>query len=333
MNRGARLCGLVVAAVAATALGVLLGPAELSPREVAEVLGGGGDPVARQIVLALRLPRAAAALCGGAALAVGGLLMQTLFRNPLAGPFVLGVSSGASLAVALVVLSSGVVAGWLGSFGLAGAAVVGSSASLLVVLVASRRLDATTLLVLGILLGAATSAATTLLLAVASADRLQAFVVWTFGSFAGVTGERLAILAAAVGVGLSVAAALIKPLDALHLGEREAASLGVAVGRVRSLAIGATALLAGVVTAFCGPIGFLGVAMPHLARALLGTASHRWLLPGSAAAGALAAALADALAQVPGSSLSLPLGAVTALVGAPWLAFVVLRRPGWQEGR
>lgn len=331
VRRGVRLGWLVAASLAASAAGLLLGPADIDPAGVVAALLGRGEPSASLVVWQLRLPRALAAWFSGAGLAVGGLLMQTLFRNPLAGPFVLGISSGASLAVALVVLGFGTMATWLGGLGLAGAAMVGAAATLAAVAIAARHVDTTTLLVLGVLLGAAVSAATTLLLAFASADRLQSYVVWTFGSFGGVTGATALLLATLVAVGILLATTLRRSLDALHLGDREAASLGVDVARVRTLALAATAILAGSITAFCGPIGFLGVAMPHLARALFRTASHRWLLPGSAAAGATAAALADTLVQWPGSSLSLPLGAVTALIGAPWLALVVLRRPRWRE--
>ncbi len=331
IRRGVRLGWLAAASLVASAAGLLLGPAGIDPGTVVAALLGGGEPSAAVVVWQLRLPRALAAWFSGAGLAVGGLLMQTLFRNPLAGPFVLGISSGASLAVALVVLGFGTMATWLGGLGLAGAAMVGSAATLAGVAIAARRVDTTTLLVLGVLLGAAVSAATTLLLAFASADRLQSYVVWTFGSFGGVTATSAGLLATLVGAGIVLATSILRSLDALHLGDREAASLGVDVPRVRAVALAATAILAGSITAFCGPIGFLGVAMPHLARALFRTASHRWLLPGSAAAGATAAALADTLVQWPGTSLSLPLGAVTALIGAPWLALVVLRRPRWRE--
>ncbi len=295
-----------------------------------------GDEASKEswtsIVLQFRLPKAVTAVLAGAALAVSGLLMQTLFRNPLAGPYVLGLSAGASLGVALVVLTTGAAAtGLLGGLGLAGdlglaaAASLGSAAVLALVLAAARRVSTLTLLILGVLFGYAVSSLVTVLIHFSLAERIQAYITWTFGSFSSVTWSQLRVLAPALGLGLALAFAAAKPLDALLLGERYAASLGVAVGRARFVILAATALSAGAVTAFCGPVGFLGVAVPHLARGLFQGADHRVLVPATALAGALVALASDLVAQLPGSSAVLPLNAVTALLGVPVIVAVILR--------
>ncbi len=313
------------------------GSVEIPMSEVwAAVTGGEPErPAWGQIVLHFRLPKALTATLAGAALAVAGLLMQTLFRNPLAGPYVLGVSAGASLGVAAVVLSVGAGAGrWLAGLGLAGdfalitAASLGSGATLALVLVAARRVPTLTLLILGVLFGYAAGALVTVLMHFSVAERIQAYVAWTFGSFGGVTWSQLRLLAPVLVAGLLIAAAPAKPLNALLLGERTARSLGLEVRRVRLLVLASTALLAGGVTAFCGPVGFLGVAVPRLARVLFRSADHRLLVPATALAGAAIALLSDLVAQLPGSQAVLPLNAVTALLGAPVVAAVILRRRG-----
>lgn len=327
----------LVLALAAGALFVLdlaLGSARVPLRDVFTVLvGGDGSREAwTAIVLHFRLPKALTAVLAGSSLAVSGLLMQTLFRNPLAGPFVLGISSGASLGVALVVLTTGAgSAGLLAALGLGGdlavaaAASIGAGLALGLVLLVARRVSILTLLILGMLFGYATGALVTVLLHFSMAERIQAYVVWTFGSFGGVTWEELTVLAPALLLGLAASVALAKPLDALLLGEGHARALGVRVVPVRYGVLVATAVLAGGVTAFCGPIGFVGVAVPHLARGLWSTSAHRVLLPATALLGAVVALAADLVAQMPGSSTVLPLNAVTALLGTPVIAWVVLR--------
>ena len=315
-------------------LDLALGSAKVPLGDVLTVLTGGeaSRPAWTNIVLQFRLPKTITALLAGSSLAVSGLLMQTLFRNPLAGPFVLGISSGASLGVALVVLTTGAgSAGLLAALGLGGdlavavAASVGAGSALFLVLLVARRVSILTLLILGMLFGYATGALVTVLLHFAMAERIQAYVVWTFGSFGGVTWEELTVLAPALLLGLLASMALAKPLDALLLGEGHARALGVRVGPVRHGILVVTAVLAGAVTAFCGPIGFVGVAVPHLARGLWNTSAHRVLLPATALLGALVALAADLVAQLPGSSSVLPLNAVTALLGTPVIAWVVLR--------
>lgn len=307
---------------------------------VAVLLGGEAERAAwTNIILKVRLPRALAALLSGAALGVGGLLMQTYFRNPLADPFVLGISSGASLGVALVVLSVGTAGGVLlagfglvGDLALAGAAATGAALTMLLVLSVSARVRGSlALLLLGLMLGYMVSAAVSLLLYFSIPERIQAYVNWTFGSFSGVTWEQLPILAAGVGVGLLLAITLTKPLNALLLGEAYARTLGVPLRTVRSLILLATAVLAGTVTAFCGPISFVGMAVPHLCRGLLQTSDHRMLLPSVALLGGTVALLAAVVAEVPGSAIVLPLNAVTALIGAPVVIWVILRQRSAQR--
>ncbi|RMH15179.1 MAG: iron ABC transporter permease [Acidobacteria bacterium] len=334
---GGWLAVLAVLVVAAFAASLASGSVAISPADAVRALAGRetSDPAFATIVLQLRLPKALTAALAGAALATGGLLMQTLFRNPLAGPYVLGLSAGASLGVALVVLTAGAGGarllgelGLLGDAGLIAAASLGAGLVLVLVLIAARRVSSLTLLILGVLFGYAVSALVTVLMHFSIAERIQAYVLWTFGSFGGVTWSQLRLLAPAVLLGLGVAMACAKPANALLLGSRYARSMGLAVGRSRLLILSATALLAGSVTAFCGPIAFLGVAVPHLARALLGSGDHRRLLPAAALAGALVALVADLLAQLPGREGVLPLNAVTALLGAPVIAWLILRRRG-----
>ncbi len=285
------------------------------------------------IVLKFRLPKTLTAMLAGMALGVSGLLMQTYFRNPLAEPFVLGVSAGASLGVALVVLTSGAAGGaLLAGLGLAGdllltaAAGLGAAATMgLVLFVALRVQSSVTLLILGLMFGYLVASMVSLLLYFALPERIQAYINWTFGSFSGVTIEQLPILALFVLAGLLLSAALVKPLNALLLGEDYARSLGANLKWARIGIVIATALLVSAVTAFCGPIAFIGLAVPHLCRGLLASADHRLLLPGACLAGACVALCASLIAELPGNNLVLPLNVVTAILGAPVVILVVLR--------
>ncbi len=348
VGRAARHSQDVLLAIALPLLLVLLFVADVATGSVripfgatTDILLGRGsiEPAWERIVLDLRLPQAATAVLAGAALAVAGLLMQTLFRNPLADPFVLGISSGASLGVALVVLGGSAaaaagggaivgsgVAGALGGLSHVAAAIAGAVLMLLVVVFAARRVSTLTLLILGVLVGYAASALVSILLRVAAPENVQSYVIWTLGEFAGVSWGEAAILAPALAVGLLMAAIAVKPLNALLLGETYARSMGVAVERNRIWLIASTAVLAGAVTAFCGPIGFLGIAVPHLARGLFHSSDHRVLVPGTALLGASLALFADFLTQLPGGSRVLPLNAITALLGAPVVVWVILAR-------
>lgn len=304
-------------------------------RVVEVLLGGGTDDAATVVIEAIRLPRSLTAMLAGAALGVAGLQMQTLFRNPLADPFALGVTAGASLGVALVFLGSG--AGAAAAFGMASglagdalviaAAIAGALVVLALVLVVSTRVaSATTVLILGLMFGYAVGALVTVLVGASRPERLMQWAQWGFGSFAGVTWQRQWLFGPLVVAGLVVAAATTKQLNALLLGEHYAQSMGVSVRRARVVTMAGASVLGAVVTAFCGPIAFLGVAVPHLCRGLLRTSDHRVLVPGVIMMGAVVALVSQLVSLVPGNAGVLPLNAVTSLIGAPVVVTVLLRR-------
>jgi iron complex transport system permease protein len=330
----AAMIGALVVMFLAT---IALGSVTIPPGQVVRSLIGRdvSDPVWDTIVWSVRLPRATTAALAGAAMGVAGLTMQTLFRNPLADPFVLGVSSGAGLGVAVLVLGTGTAAAssgvlaearGLGAFGVAGAGALGAAVVMVIVLAVARWVDGRlTLLIVGLMTGYVAGGIVQVLLASASDSALRAYSSWGLGSFRGTTWEELVILGPAVGLGVALVASLVKPLDALLLGDRYAASMGVPIARVRMTCVGAAAILAGTVTAFCGPIGFLGIAVPHVARLVLGEGNHRRLLPSVAILGATIALAGELIAQLPGSERTLPVNAIFALLGAPVVIVVLLR--------
>jgi iron complex transport system permease protein len=316
-------------------LSIALGSVGIPLHDVIAALRG--ETVARStavIVWDIRLPRALTAILAGAALGLAGLQMQTLFRNALADPFVLGISAGASLGVALVVLGGTATAtGIFGSgLGLAEdalitlAAIAGAAISLTFVLSLSSRIEnPTTVLILGLMFGYGTSAFVTILLAGTAPDQLQRWVSWGFGSFSGVTWNRLQIFAPVTAVGILISWATTKQLNALLLGENYARSMGLSVRRMRFVTIMAASMLGGVVTGFCGPILFLGVAIPHLCRVVVGTSDHRALVPAVILMGGIVALTAQIVSLLPGDQGVLPLNAVTSLIGAPVVVAVLLR--------
>ncbi|MDX1992467.1 MAG: iron ABC transporter permease [bacterium] len=330
------LGGLGIALVAMFLLSVALGSVNIPLNEIVRVLLGGeaSRDSWTNVILVVRLPKALTAALAGAALGVSGLMMQTLFRNPLADPFVLGINSGASLGAALVVLGTGTVGGTLlagfglgGDFLLAFSAAAGAGAVMMIVLLVARRVQSSvTLLVMGLMFGYLTSALVSLLLYFNLPERVQAFTNWSFGSFGGVTWGQMQVMLPVIGIGLLLALVLVKPLNALLLGEVYARSMGLNVRRARIGIVLTTALLAGTVTAFCGPVAFLGLAVPHLTRGLFNTSDHRLLVPGTILMGALVALIASLIAGMPGSRMVLPLNAVTALLGAPVVMWVILRQ-------
>ncbi len=328
MSRSALVFVLLALATAALfAADLAVGSVALSPGEVWGALTGAeSDPTVRNIVLNIRLLKAATALLAGAALAAAGLQMQTLFRNPLAGPYVLGVSAGASLGVALFLLGAPLlgIAGHsvVRSLGVAGAAWLGSAAVLAVVMAVSRRIhDIMVILILGIMFGSGIGAVVEIMQYLSNEAALKSFVVWTMGSLGDVTGPQLALLAPVVCVGLVLAVLVIKPLDLLLLGENYARTMGLHIPRARALIFLSTILLAGTVTAFCGPVGFVGLAVPHIARMLFRRADHRTLMPASMLAGASLLLGCDLLAK----TLALPINSITALMGIPVVILVVVR--------
>lgn len=311
---------------------LLLGTTRIPLDEVWAVLVGESTNANYiKIITELRLPKIIVAILSGVALSVSGLQMQTLFRNPLAGPYVLGINSGASLGVALFTLAMpmfGLVSGSLVMrLGLTGMAWIGSAAILLMIMSLSRKIkNINTILIIGMMLGSAISAIVGVLQYVGSEESLKAFVVWTMGSISSVTLSDIAIFAPAVVVGLLLSVLAVKSLNMLLLGENNARTMGLNVARSRRVLFLSTTLLAGSVTAFCGPIGFIGLAMPHLARLTFRTADHRVLLPASMLWGALSMVLCSLVADVVAhSSVVLPVNTITALLGVPIIIFVVLR--------
>ena len=306
---------------------LLVGSVAVALRDIwAALTGGSCDPAVRDIILKIRLLKAVTALFAGAALAASGLQMQTLFRNPLAGPYVLGISSGAGLGVALFLLGApllGVSAhSFVQSLGIAGAAWLGAALVLLIVMAVSRRIkDIMVILILGMMFGSGVSSVVEILQYLSSEAALKSFVVWTMGSLGDVTGGNLALMLPVITAGLALSVAVIKPLNLLLLGENYARTMGLNVQRTRTLLFLSTVLLAGTVTAFCGPVGFIGLAVPHLARMLFASADHRVLMPASMLSGAALLLVCDLISK----SLALPINTVTALMGIPVVIVVVVR--------
>ncbi|MEO9482192.1 MAG: iron ABC transporter permease [Ekhidna sp.] len=296
-------------------------------------LGLSGDEVWSNIIQNFRIPKTITTMLAGSALAISGLQMQTLFRNPLAGPFILGISSGAGLGVALVIF----LGFWLGGFIemtglgrnwlLVGAAGLGSFIVLSVVLIASFRIrSGVSLLIIGLMFGSAVSALVSILQYFSQADNIQAYVIWTFGSLGSLSWGEIYVMMPVILISLVFSFLLSKPLNALLLGENYAESLGVNLKRARMLIIINTSLLAGTVTAFCGPIAFIGLAVPHIARMLFNTGNHLLLTPLVILLGSILLVIFDVLAQLPGMQETLPINAVTSLFGAPFVIWLILRK-------
>ena len=283
------------------------------------------DGLEHRILMQLRLPKALTAVIAGVALSLSGLQMQTLFRNPLAGPSVLGVSSGATLGVAFLVMLGSVLGFSAASGWMILCAVLGAMLILLVVLFISFKVQGgATLLIVGMMIGSVAGALVNVLQNYADPDSLKLYITWTLGSLAAVGWAEMRWLVALFFAGTALAILLIKPLNGLLLGEDYAASLGIPVRRVRTLLILSTGLLAGGVTAFCGPIAFVGVAVPHIARGLMRTSNHRLTLPAAALVGADLLLLCDIICY--SATYPLPISTVSALFGAPIVIWVILRR-------
>ena len=302
---------------------LLVGSVAVAPADIwAALTGGDCDPAIRDIILRIRLLKAVTALLAGAALAASGLQMQTLFRNPLAGPYVLGISSGAGLFLLGAPLLGVSAHSFVQSLGIAGAAWLGAALVLLVVMAVSRRIkDIMVILILGMMFGSGISSVVEILQYLSSEAALKSFVIWTMGSLGDVTGGNLALMLPVIAAGLVLSVAAIKPLNLLLLGENYARTMGLNVQRTRTLLFLSTVLLAGTVTAFCGPVGFIGLAVPHLARMLFASADHRILMPGSMLAGAALLLVCDLISK----TLALPINTVTALMGIPVVIIVVVR--------
>jgi len=289
------------------------------------------NEVWRNIVVESRLPGAIAALVAGAGLSVSGLQMQTMFRNPVAGPYVLGISAGASLGVAVLILASTYFgfyhAAMLSSWSVVMAAGVGAVLIFgLNFLISYRLNNVIALLIVGLMLGGSISAFIEILQTFSSNESLKRYVLWTFGSFRFVNHEQVIYLTLITAVGLFIAFLLAKPLNLLLMGEAYATTSGLNVKQAKIGIVFSTSIMAGTVTAFCGPIGFVGLAVPHLARLLFQSADHKMLIPACALLGAVICGWCNVLSTLPGSDVALPINAITALVGAPVVIWIVLRQ-------
>lgn len=315
-------------------INISLGTISIPVKEVFSSLFGGEAIKSswQFIILEYRLPKAITAILVGGGLAVSGLIMQTLFRNPLAGPFVLGLSSGASLGVALLILGAGVFSGTLGGlllgpWSLVIASALGSFLVLLAVLAVTFKVkDTMTILIIGLMFGSVTSAVVSVLSYFSNAEQLQQFVFWSFGTLGNVSWNGILILSICVLIGLLICLSSIKSLNALLLGENYAKSMGVNLKKVTLLIIVATSLLAGGITAFAGPIAFVGLAVPHLTRQYFTTSNHFILLPAVFLSGAILMLFCDTVAQLPFSNFTLPINAITSLFGAPVVIWLLVRK-------
>lgn len=291
------------------------------------ITGKSADPISTEILLNFRLPKAITAVIAGASLSVAGLLMQTLFRNPLADPYILGVSSGAGLGVAITMMSAAILpAIWISSgWGIIASAIIGAALVLLLVIAVSYKLhNSVSLLIVGIMFGTIASSIVSILQNFSNPDAIKLYVLWTFGSLSAVSWENLQLLIPIVLFGLLLAFVLHKRSDGLLLGENYARGLGINIRQTRIMIVIATGILAGSITAFTGPIAFVGVAVPHIARGIFKTASHKILIPASVLLGAVLILICDIITQIP--VYTLPINTVSALFGAPVIIWIILRR-------
>lgn len=325
---------MLPAVVALLAANLLYGSIHIPAGEVITILlgGEGSQPSWSYIIWESRLPQAITALLTGAALAVSGLMLQTTFNNPLAGPDILGINSGAGLGAAIVLLLFGGImpAGNLlfsGSLALVTSAFMGAlSVTMLILLFASRLRSNSMLLIIGMMIGYIVSSIVSLLNFFSTAEGVQSYMMWGMGNFGGVSRAQLPLFSTLILAGLGTAVSLIKPLNALLLGERYARNLGVNIRRTRILLLLSTGLLVAVTTAYCGPINFIGLAVPHIARLMLGTSNHRTLMPATLLMGSLIALLCNLISILPGDHGLLPLNAITPIIGAPIIIHVIMNQ-------
>ncbi|WP_031528212.1 iron ABC transporter permease [Dyadobacter crusticola] len=335
-RQGLILTCLALLAVVFFALDVLSGSVAIPFAEVLHILFSheSENQAWLFIIEKIRIPKAATAILAGCGLSVSGLLMQTLFRNPLAGPSELGITAGAGLGVASVMLAGGSAGGMyaVNQLGISGSWLVIVMASLgsalvmsLILLIAGRVKDNVVLLIVGVMIGTITLSVISIWQYVSQPEELQEYIMWTFGSLGGVTQYRLFVLTIVVTLGLLGAFISSKSLNALLLGENYARSMGLSIVQSRLMIMTSTSLLTGSITAFCGPIGFIGIAIPHLTRALLRTSNHRILIPACCLSGTVLMLFCDIVAQLPGAQTVIPINIVTSLLGAPVVIWVILR--------
>jgi iron complex transport system permease protein len=320
---------LSVSLVAMFLLNLSLGSVSIPTEAIIDSVFGNEMKMSWEIILwNFRFPKALTAIFVGMGLSISGLMMQTLFRNPLAGPYVLGLSSGSSLGVAMVIMGSSLLPSiFISNYAIVLASSLGSFLVLLAVLVVSQKLrDTMAILIVGLMFGSFTSAIVSVLSYFSTAQELQKFMFWSMGSLANLSWTAIGILSFCVILGLVVSFFTIKPLDAMLLGENYAKSLGLNFNRTRILIIFATSILAGSITAFAGPIAFVGLAVPHLAKLLFQTSNHFILFWGTVLIGAILLLICDSIAQLPGSDYTLPINAITSLVGAPVVIWLLVRK-------
>ena len=331
------IIGLSVLAVLFFLLDIMLGSVSIPFREVARIvfLGESDTTAWLFIVEKIRMPKAITAVIVGCGLSVSGLQMQTLFRNPLAGPSELGITAGAGLGVAAVMLTSGSTASIyaIRQLGVSGSWLIVVMASLgaalvlsMVLLIAGRIKDNVILLIVGVMVGTITVSVISIWQYFSQPEQLQEYILWTFGSLGGIVQYHLYVLSGVVIVGLLIAFSSSKALNAMLLGENYARSMGLTVGKTRFIIMASTSLLTGSITAFCGPIGFVGIAIPHITRSLLGTSDHRILIPCCCLVGTVLMLICDIISQMPGTQTVLPINVVTSLLGAPVVIWIIVSR-------
>jgi iron complex transport system permease protein len=323
--------GLFILVVALFVLDIFFGSVSFRPSEVINAILGSSNKGLESIIFKFRIPKALTALIVGIALSLSGLQMQTVFRNPMAGPYVLGISSGASLGVAFVILgfsaqmSPGNIQS-LGNWALVVASWLGAGAVMILIMFISARVrDIMTVLILGIMLSSGISAIVSIMQYFSNETMLKAYVIWTMGSLGNLTSQQLQVLTISVATGVLLNVFSVKMLNALLMGENYATSIGLNVRLARVIIFAGTSILAGSVTAFCGPIGFIGIAVPHIARIIFRTSDHKILIPATILTGGSVMLLSDIISQLPGSESVLPVNSVTSLVGIPVVIWVILR--------
>jgi iron complex transport system permease protein len=326
--------GLTLLLVAVFLLNISFGQVAIPVKEVFKSLFGGeaSKETWEYIIVNFRLPKAITAVLVGVGLSISGLLMQTLFRNPLAGPYVLGLSSGSSLGVAFIILGAGLLPAvfsqfLLSSYGIIIASCMGSLLVLLMILIVSQRLrDTMSILIIGLMFSSFTGAIVSVFSYFSTAEQLQKYTFWSMGSIGNISWPNIAILAVCIFIGLLLSLLSLKPLDALLLGENYAKSMGLNLSKARYIIIFATSILAGSITAFAGPIAFIGLAVPHLTKLLFRTSNHQILFTGTLFIGSVIMLVCDTVSQMPGFEFTLPINAITSIIGAPIVIWLIIRK-------
>jgi len=325
---------LIIALLGIAFLNINFGSVSIPSKDILSILSGG-PPVKDSweiIILNFRVPKAITAILVGSGLSISGLLMQTLFRNPLAGPFVLGISSGASLGVAILILGAGFFGGVFGglamsNWSLAIAAIAGSGLVLLAVMLAANKVRNTmSILIIGLMFGSLSAAFISVLSYFSEASKIQQYIFWGFGSLGNLSWEEIGVFACIFSVGIVGILFVIKPLNSLLLGENYAKSLGINIKKSRNIILIVTSLLTGVITAFAGPIAFIGLAVPHMTKLVFKSSNHKILIPAVAIVGAIILLICDMIAQLPTSEFTLPINAITSLFGAPIVIWLLIRK-------